>query len=57
MSILKVTGKFTQSSGLSDIWSQNEVLRQNRAINILQAKVGNRVRAHKLTYEALYEDH
>lgn len=55
MCFSKVIGKFMQSSGLSDIWCESEVLGESTATNVLHGKLWNRViRTHKLTYEALW---
>ena len=55
MTFTKVIGKYLESSGISDIWTESEVFGETTAENILKGKLWNRVvRAHKLSYEALW---
>lgn len=55
MTFSKVIGQFLESSGISNIWVESEIFGETTAGNILRGKLWNRViRAHKLTYEALW---
>ena len=54
MTFTKVTGKYLESSGISNIWAESEVFGETTAENILIGKLWNRVvRSHKLSHEAL----
>jgi len=49
-------GQHFAESGLPEVWIESEVYGENTALNNMQAKSYNRaIRAHKLTYEALWK--
>ena len=55
LNFMKVIGQHFADSGLVDVWIESTVYGDNTAQNNMAAKSYNRtVRAHKLTYEALW---
>ena len=52
---MSVIGKHFSDSGLQEVWTETSVFGENTAQNSMMAKSYNRaIRAHKLTYEALW---
>ncbi len=57
MNYLQCIGKHIESSGIEDVWTEAGVYGEGAIHGILKGKSYNRaVRAHKLTYEALWRE-
>ena len=53
---MQTIGQHFTDSGLQEVWMESQVYGENTAHNNMQAKSFNRtIRAHKLTYEALWK--
>ena len=55
LNFMRAIGHHFTNSGLEDVWTESGVYGENTAQNIISAKSYNRsIRAHKMTYEALW---